>query len=207
MTSPRRASNATARKKRSLRPPRFRSSRPPTRRFCKWAESRRCELGSRRREAIRLGAKQERPGDPCLYKFPARTSTSENPCAGHVLDKVEAIIARYFDGQVSGHVVISREGSGYRADCSLHLSSGVNLQAEGAAQEPHASFEQALDKIERRLRRYKTRLKGRQAAAPERRRGARSIASRQLHDRGARRERRRSRPTSTRSSSPKVRSR
>jgi ribosomal subunit interface protein len=82
---------------------------------------------------------------------------------GRVLDKVEAIIARYFDGKVSGHVVISREGSGYRSDCSLHLSSGVNLQAEGLAQEPHASFEQALDKIESRLRRYKKRLKDHQA--------------------------------------------
>ena len=48
-------------------------------------------------------------------------------------------------------MVIAREGSGYRADCSLHLSSGVDLQAEGRAQEPYASFEQALDKIERRL--------------------------------------------------------
>ncbi len=82
----------------------------------------------------------------------------------HVLDKVEAIIARYFDGRVSGHVVISREGPGYRADCSLHLSSGMNLQAEGAAQEPYASFEHALDKIERRLRRYKARLKEHQGA-------------------------------------------
>jgi ribosomal subunit interface protein len=82
----------------------------------------------------------------------------------HVLDKVQAIMARHFDGKVSGHVVISREGSGYRADCALHLSSGVNLEAEGAAQEPYASFEQALDKIERRLRRYKTRLKTHQAA-------------------------------------------
>jgi ribosomal subunit interface protein len=84
----------------------------------------------------------------------------------HVLDKVEAIMARHFDGRVSGHVVISREGSGYRADCSLHLSSGRNLQAEGAAQEPYASFEQALDKIERRLRRYKKRLKDHQAPIP-----------------------------------------
>ncbi len=72
-------------------------------------------------------------------------------------------MARYFDGRVSGHVVMSREGSGYRADCSLHLSSGINLQAEGEAQEPYASFEHALDKIERRLRRYKTRLKEHQA--------------------------------------------
>ena len=89
----------------------------------------------------------------------------------HVLDKVEAIMARYFDGRVSGHVVIAPEGSGFRADCSLHLSSGFDLQAEGVAQEPYASCEQALDKIERRLRRYKARLKehpgGGQAAAED----------------------------------------
>lgn len=83
----------------------------------------------------------------------------------HILEKVEAILARYFDGRVSGHVVISREGSGYRADCSLHLSSGSNLEAEGKAQEPYASFENALDKIERRLRRYKKRLKEHQAGS------------------------------------------
>lgn len=81
----------------------------------------------------------------------------------HALEKVEAILARYFDGRVSGHVVIAPEGSGYRADCSLHLSSGMNLEAEGKAHEPYASFENALDKIERRLRRYKKRLKEHQA--------------------------------------------
>jgi ribosomal subunit interface protein len=84
---------------------------------------------------------------------------------GHVLEKVEATIARYFDGKVSGHVVISPEGSAYRTDCSLHLSSGMNLQAEGRAHEPYASFEQAADKIERRLRRYNKRLKDHQAGA------------------------------------------
>jgi ribosomal subunit interface protein len=82
----------------------------------------------------------------------------------HALDKVEAMLARYFDGRVSGHVVIAPEGSGYRADCSLHLSSGTSLVAEGKAHEPYASLESALDKIERRLRRYKKRLKGHQAA-------------------------------------------
>jgi ribosomal subunit interface protein len=77
----------------------------------------------------------------------------------HVMDKVQSLIARYFDGKVTGHVVISPEGSAYRADCNLHLSSGMNLQSEGRAHEPYASFEQAADKIERRLRRYKKRLK------------------------------------------------
>jgi ribosomal subunit interface protein len=79
----------------------------------------------------------------------------------HVLDKVEGMVARYFNGTVSGHVVISREGSGFRSDCTLRLSSGVSLHAEGAAHEPYPCFEQAANKIEGRLRRYKQRLKGR----------------------------------------------
>ncbi|MGD0719609.1 MAG: ribosome-associated translation inhibitor RaiA [Roseiarcus sp.] len=82
----------------------------------------------------------------------------------HVLDRVGVVMGRYFDGQITGHVVISPEGSWYRADCSLHLSSGMNLQAEGKAQEPYASFDQAVGRIESRLRRYNKRLKERHAS-------------------------------------------
>jgi ribosomal subunit interface protein len=78
----------------------------------------------------------------------------------HVLEKVETMVGRYFSGSVDGHVVVAREGSGYRSDCTLLLSSGVSLHAEGRAHEPYPCFDQAADKIERRLRRYKTRLKG-----------------------------------------------
>jgi ribosomal subunit interface protein len=78
----------------------------------------------------------------------------------HVLEKVEATVTRYFSGSVGGHVVMTREGSGYRSDCTLRLSSGISLHAEGRAHDPYLCFEQAADKIERRLRRYKTRLKG-----------------------------------------------
>jgi ribosomal subunit interface protein len=77
----------------------------------------------------------------------------------HVLGKVEATVARYFGGSVGGHVVMTREGSGYRSDCILHLSSGVSLHAESRGHEPYLCFDQAADKIERRLRRYKMRLK------------------------------------------------
>ena len=77
----------------------------------------------------------------------------------HVVEKVEAMVAHYFTGSVGGHVVITREGSGYRSDCTLRLSSGISLHAEGRAHEPYPCFEQAAGKIEGRLRRYKTRLK------------------------------------------------
>src|SRR5579864_9018836 len=83
----------------------------------------------------------------------------------HVVEKVEATVGRYFNGAVGGHVVMTREGSGYRSDCTLRLSSGLSLHAEGRAHEPYLCFDQAAGKIETRLRRYKTRLKGHAASA------------------------------------------
>ncbi|MCW2573662.1 MAG: Sigma 54 modulation protein/ribosomal protein [Frankiales bacterium] len=79
---------------------------------------------------------------------------------GHVHERIENAAAKYFDGSVTGHVVVDHEGSGYRTDCMLHLASGMTLHSEGRAHEPYASFEQAADRLEARLRRYKTRLKG-----------------------------------------------
>ena len=82
----------------------------------------------------------------------------------HVSDRIQAAVQKYFDGTVSGHVVVDHEGAGYRSDCTLHLASGITLQAEGRAFEPYASFEQAAERLERRLRRYKRRLKDHHAA-------------------------------------------
>ena len=83
----------------------------------------------------------------------------------HVTDRLNAATTKYFDGAVSGHVTIAPEGSGFRSDCSLHLTSGIMLQADGRAQEPYASFDQAAERIEKRLRRYKGRLKSHHAHA------------------------------------------
>ena len=79
----------------------------------------------------------------------------------HVQGKVAAAVGKYFDGEPSGHVTIAPEGSGFRADCTLHLKNGVTVQADGRAQEPYACFDQAAERIEKRLRRYKSRLKER----------------------------------------------
>ena len=74
-------------------------------------------------------------------------------------------IAKYFDGGYSGHVTVSKSGSRYSADCMLHLDSGAALQATSDAHEPVAAFEAAAERLEKRLRRYKRRLKSRSFAA------------------------------------------
>jgi ribosomal subunit interface protein len=68
-------------------------------------------------------------------------------------------VDKYFDGGFSGHVTVEREGSGFKTECLIHLDTGIVLQAEGHGQEVHASFDQAAERIEKRLRRYKRRLK------------------------------------------------
>jgi ribosomal subunit interface protein len=78
-----------------------------------------------------------------------------------ITEKVDEALSKYFQHGSSGHVTISREGSGFRADCVLHLDSGTVLEAHGSAQDAIAAADEAAIKIEKRLRRYKRRLKDR----------------------------------------------
>jgi ribosomal subunit interface protein len=82
----------------------------------------------------------------------------------HVSERLKSVTEKYFDGSITGHVTIEPEGSGYRSDCTLHLASGVTIQADGRAQEVYASFDQAAVRIESRMRRYKRKLKDRSAS-------------------------------------------
>lgn len=68
-------------------------------------------------------------------------------------------IDKYFSRSGEALVTVSRAGVGFAVDCSLHLSSGIQLQAEGQGGDAHGAFDNALDKIEKRVRRYKRRLK------------------------------------------------
>ena len=82
---------------------------------------------------------------------------------GRVADRTEEVLRKYFDGNFSGHITLSKDGFGFRTDCSLHLDSGITLEADSNAQDAYASADQALLMIEKRLRRYKSRLKDRSA--------------------------------------------
>jgi ribosomal subunit interface protein len=78
---------------------------------------------------------------------------------GHAEARIGEAIAKYFDGGFTGHVTVEREGPGFTTDCAIHLDTGIVLKAEGRAQDVHQSFDRAAERIEKRLRRYKRRLK------------------------------------------------
>ena len=83
----------------------------------------------------------------------------------HVEGKIGALAERYETRVIGGTVTLGPEGSGFRADCLLHLTSGTSLQAEGKAHDAYACFDQAAERVEKRLRRYRRRLKDRHPPA------------------------------------------
>ena len=82
-----------------------------------------------------------------------------------VEDRIDEAVSKYFGNGYSGQVTLEKEGNWYSCDCVLHLDSGVVLQATARSNEPTATFEEAADKIEKRLRRYKRKLKDHHAQA------------------------------------------
>src|SRR5215831_19015562 len=81
-----------------------------------------------------------------------------------ITQRIAEATTKYFDGGYSGHVTVGKEGFGFRTECTIHLDSGITLEAEALAADAYASADQAASRIEKRLRRYKRRLRDRQSA-------------------------------------------
>lgn len=77
----------------------------------------------------------------------------------HMTDRLNAIVAKYFDRAIEANVTISKEAHRYRADCTLHANQGTILQARAEGGDFYGTFDGVADKIEKQLRRYKRRLK------------------------------------------------
>lgn len=78
-------------------------------------------------------------------------------------NRVEDGAAKYFNRPGEAYVVAYKEGYGFKVDCSVHLPSGAFLQASGDGGDAYAAAESAVQRLEKRLRRYKRRLKDHQA--------------------------------------------
>lgn len=74
-------------------------------------------------------------------------------------DKIAAAVVKYFDRDASATVTYSKENHEFSCDCLVHLASGLTLQTSGNAGEASVALDLALTRLEKRLRRYKRRLK------------------------------------------------
>ena len=77
----------------------------------------------------------------------------------HVRESLSAAVSKHFDRPAQASVNFMKERKGFRADCLVHLSSGAFLHAHGSAAAAHAAFDIALEHLEKRVRRYRRRVK------------------------------------------------
>ena len=74
-------------------------------------------------------------------------------------DRIDDAVSKYFQGGFTGNVTIEKTSGGFECDCMIHLDSNIHLQSTASGNDATTCFEMAADKIEKRLRRYKRRLK------------------------------------------------
>ena len=77
----------------------------------------------------------------------------------HVSDSLSRILGKYFGDAIEVSVTISRDGHMYRAVVMAHVGRGIQVQAQGGADEPYPAFDTAAEHLAKRLRRYKGRLR------------------------------------------------
>jgi ribosomal subunit interface protein len=76
----------------------------------------------------------------------------------HIDTAVAGTVRKYFDRGFSGQVAVSKNGRVFETDLMLHLDTGKVFEARGLDADAHLSFEQAAERLDKQLRRYKRRL-------------------------------------------------
>lgn len=77
----------------------------------------------------------------------------------YVLERVGHSVGKFLGRDPSGHVRIEKEHGEFRTNCTIHLWQGMSLEAHGVAAEAYQSADLACERLEKRVRRYKRRLK------------------------------------------------
>lgn len=79
----------------------------------------------------------------------------------HVQERIAHTVEKFIGRETIGHVRIEKEHGEFRTNCSIHLWQGMSLEAHGVAGDAYQSADRACERLEKRVRRYKRRLKRR----------------------------------------------
>jgi ribosomal subunit interface protein len=79
----------------------------------------------------------------------------------HIQDTLKDRIKKYFENAVAADIVLSKESHYIKADIVVNDGTGTHpmLKASAKTADPYVAFDDAADKIEKQLRRYKRRIK------------------------------------------------
>lgn len=77
----------------------------------------------------------------------------------HTKSEILEIVDKYTGRATSAQVVFSKDAHEHICEASIHLTTGMTVNATGRANDIYESMSQASKKMEKQLRRYKRRLK------------------------------------------------
>lgn len=77
----------------------------------------------------------------------------------HVQDELTSTVGKYSGRPTDAQVIFSKSAHEFNCEAEVHLSTGLTAQAKGSATEIYAAFDNAVEKMDKQLRRYKRRLK------------------------------------------------
>ena len=78
---------------------------------------------------------------------------------GHMEDSLSRMLSKYFGDAIDARVTLSRTGHNFRAVVSAHVGRNIHLEAHGEADQPYPAFDAAAERLSKRLRRHKQRLR------------------------------------------------
>jgi ribosomal subunit interface protein len=77
----------------------------------------------------------------------------------HVKSELTEVVEKYAQRPTEAVVVFSRESHHLVCEAVIHLSTGLTAQSKGQSADIYAAFEQAKERMDKQLRRYKRRLR------------------------------------------------
>ncbi len=77
----------------------------------------------------------------------------------HAQAQLEAAISKYFPRAVAATVTLEKDTLGFAVRVHVNLTTGMDMEANGKGGDAHLALDEAAEHIEKRLRRYKRRLR------------------------------------------------
>jgi len=74
-------------------------------------------------------------------------------------DRLTDMLEKYVGRSFPGHIRIEKNRNEFSTNCSVDLWSGLSLHSHGTSDNPHTSVDMAFERLDKRLRRYKSRLR------------------------------------------------
>lgn len=77
----------------------------------------------------------------------------------HVRDVLDSAVGKYAERPTEAQVTFSKDAHEYVCESSVHLSTGLTVNAKARSADIYSSFDGCAERMEKQLRRYKRRLK------------------------------------------------